>query len=135
MTRSPERPLPVTQYNGLLSKGVSPFRWLWFAVVISLFTTSPAYPWGKAMRSSLLTRLREIDSESSMQGKSRSSSSILWENTIRIEIDLGKDLPTFCIKVPTGGGKTLLATQILGLVYQTVLKVRHGSGLILWVRS
>lgn len=70
-----------------------------------------------------------------MQGKSRSSSSILWENTIRIEIDLGKDLPTFCIKVPTGGGKTLLATQILGLVYQTVLKVRHGSGLILWVRS
>ncbi len=30
---------------------------------------------------------------------------------------LGKDLPTFCIKVPTGGGKTLLATQILGLIY------------------
>ena len=46
---------------------------------------------------------------------------------------LGKDLPTFCIKVPTGGGKTLLATQILGLVYQTVLKNRNGSGLVLWV--
>jgi type III restriction enzyme len=46
---------------------------------------------------------------------------------------LEKDLPTFCIKVPTGGGKTLLATQILGLVYQTILKNRNGSGLVLWV--
>ncbi len=46
---------------------------------------------------------------------------------------LGKDLPTFCIKVPTGGGKTLLATQILGLVHQTILKDRNGAGLVLWV--
>jgi type III restriction enzyme len=46
---------------------------------------------------------------------------------------LEKDLPTFCIKVPTGGGKTLLATQILGLIYQTILKTRNGSGLVLWV--
>ena len=46
---------------------------------------------------------------------------------------LDKDLPTFCIKVPTGGGKTLLATQILGLVYQTILKDRNGAGLVLWV--
>ena len=30
---------------------------------------------------------------------------------------LSRDLPTFCIKVPTGGGKTLLATQILGLIH------------------
>ena len=46
---------------------------------------------------------------------------------------LGKDLPTFCVKVPTGGGKTLLATQILGLIHQTILKVRNGAGLVLWV--
>ncbi len=46
---------------------------------------------------------------------------------------LGKDLPTFCIKVPTGGGKTLLATQILGLIYRTLLKERNGTGLVLWV--
>lgn len=46
---------------------------------------------------------------------------------------LGKDLPTFCVKVPTGGGKTLLATQILGLVYQSILKDRNGAGLVLWV--
>lgn len=46
---------------------------------------------------------------------------------------LGKDVPTFCIKVPTGGGKTLLATHILGLVFHSILKSRNGSGLVLWV--
>ena len=46
---------------------------------------------------------------------------------------VGKDLPTFCIKVPTGGGKTLLATQILGLIHRTILKDRNGAGLVLWV--
>lgn len=39
---------------------------------------------------------------------------------------LGEDLPTFCIKVPTGGGKTLLATQALGSIYRTLLKERNG---------
>src|SRR5579864_9382236 len=46
---------------------------------------------------------------------------------------LGHDLPTFCVKVPTGGGKTLLATQALGSIYRTILKDRNGAGLALWV--
>ncbi len=46
---------------------------------------------------------------------------------------LGEDAPHFCIKVPTGGGKTLLATQILGSIYRTILKDRNGAGLVLWV--
>ena len=46
---------------------------------------------------------------------------------------LGKDMPNFCLKVPTGGGKTLLATQVLGLIYDTVLEKRNGAGLVLWV--
>jgi type III restriction enzyme len=46
---------------------------------------------------------------------------------------LGDDLPSFCIKVPTGGGKTLLATQALGSIYRTILKDRLGAGLVLWV--
>lgn len=45
----------------------------------------------------------------------------------------GADLPTFCLKVPTGGGKTLLATQILGQAYKTLLPARNGVGLVLWV--
>ena len=46
---------------------------------------------------------------------------------------LDEDLPTFCIKVPTAGGKTLLATQILGSIYRTILRDRNGAGLVLWV--
>jgi len=46
---------------------------------------------------------------------------------------LGRDMTTCCIRVPTGGGKTLLATQILGLIYGTILKDRKGAGLALWV--
>jgi type III restriction enzyme len=49
------------------------------------------------------------------------------------ENGLGEDLPTVCIKVPTGGGKTLLATQILGSAYRTIHKERNGAGLVLWV--
>jgi type III restriction enzyme len=41
---------------------------------------------------------------------------------------LGKDVPTSCVKVPTGGGKTLLATHFLGLIHQTILKSRNGAG-------
>ena len=50
---------------------------------------------------------------------------------------VGEDLPTFCIKVPTGGGKTLLATQVLGAIYRTIHRDRGGAGggagLVLWV--
>ena len=46
---------------------------------------------------------------------------------------IGKDMPNFCLKIPTGGGKTLLATQILGLIYSTILEKRNGVGLVLWV--
>jgi len=45
----------------------------------------------------------------------------------------GADLPTVCLKVPTGGGKTLLATQVLGQAYKTLLPARNGVGLALWV--
>ncbi len=49
------------------------------------------------------------------------------------ENGLGQDFPSFCIKVPTGGGKTLLATQILGSAFRTILQDRNGAGLVLWV--
>ena len=51
----------------------------------------------------------------------------------RLTTGAGADMPNFCLKVPTGGGKTLLATQILGQVYKTLLTARNGAGLVLWV--
>lgn len=44
---------------------------------------------------------------------------------------LGQPLPTFCLKVPTGGGKTLLAVKTVDLV-NTIYRKRQ-SGLVLWI--
>lgn len=42
-----------------------------------------------------------------------------------------KDLPNFCLKIPTGGGKTLLAVKAIELINSIYLKKR--TGLVLWV--
>ena len=44
---------------------------------------------------------------------------------------LGEPLPTFCLKIPTGGGKTLLATKVIDLV-NTHYR-RRQAGLVLWI--
>lgn len=44
---------------------------------------------------------------------------------------LNNPLPNFCLKIPTGGGKTLLAVKSVDLINQTYLKKQ--TGLILWV--
>ena len=44
---------------------------------------------------------------------------------------LGEPLPTFCLKIPTGGGKTLLATKVIDLV-NTHYR-RQQAGLVLWI--
>ena len=44
---------------------------------------------------------------------------------------LGEPLPSFCLKIPTGGGKTLLATRIIDLVNSLFRESRRG--LVLWV--
>ena len=44
---------------------------------------------------------------------------------------LGEPLPTFCLKIPTGGGKTLLATKVIDLVHTHFR--RRQSGLVLWI--
>ena len=44
---------------------------------------------------------------------------------------LGQLLPAFCLKVPTGGGKTLLAVKTIDLV-NTIYRKRY-TGLVLWI--
>jgi type III restriction enzyme len=39
---------------------------------------------------------------------------------------LGQPLPTFCLKIPTGGGKTLLAVKTIDLVQTIYRKSRTG---------
>ena len=44
---------------------------------------------------------------------------------------LGEHLPAFCLKIPTGGGKTLLATRVIDLVNAQFRRSRRG--LVLWI--
>lgn len=44
---------------------------------------------------------------------------------------LGEVLPSFCLKIPTGGGKTLLATKIIDLANMHFRHEQHG--LVVWV--
>lgn len=44
---------------------------------------------------------------------------------------LGRPLPCFCLKIPTGGGKTFLAVKTVDLINTNYLKKR--TGLVLWV--
>lgn len=50
---------------------------------------------------------------------------------IERENGLGQDLPTFCLKIPTGGGKTLLAVRTIDLINTYYL--RKQTGLVLWI--
>ena len=60
-----------------------------------------------------------------------------WQRTVRGRAyvprknGVGKPLPTFCLKIPTGGGKTLLAVKIVDLV--NIHYRRRQTGLVLWI--
>ena len=60
-----------------------------------------------------------------------------WEKSVPGRIyharknGLGEPLPSFCLKIPTGGGKTLLATKVVDLV-NTHYRKRQ-TGLVLWI--
>lgn len=40
--------------------------------------------------------------------------------------------PIVCIKVPTGGGKTLIASYSVSVIFDTYLKERSSKGLVMW---
>ena len=60
-----------------------------------------------------------------------------WKKTVSSQFylprknGLGQPLPSYCLKIPTGGGKTLLAAKVIDLV--NIHYRRRQSGLVLWI--
>lgn len=59
-----------------------------------------------------------------------------WEKVTKapyhsVKNGLNEPLPNFYLKIPTGGGKTILACHAIGLVNRTYLKKQ--TGLVLWI--
>ena len=92
--------------------------------------------------------LMELRREQSAGGHNRHASADAWKTigTRRrlqgvsfnakygeMETGDGRDLPNVCLLVPTGGGKTLLATQVIGRTLRHLLPEREGGGLVLWL--
>ena len=60
-----------------------------------------------------------------------------WEETgvgriyLKKKDGLGRPLPVFCLKIPTGGGKTILAVKTIDQVHSLYLK--RQTGLVVWI--
>ena len=77
-------------------------------------------------------KVREIDPEWNLDWAREA-----WEKAVparpynRRTTSTGEPLPSFCLKIPTGGGKTLLATRVIDLVHSKLL--HRQTGLVLWI--
>lgn len=45
----------------------------------------------------------------------------------------GLDVPFLCVKIPTGGGKTIVACSVLRVIHETYTVYKNGKGLVLWL--
>ncbi len=76
-------------------------------------------------------KLREADPEFSINFPQKA-----WEKTAGTQYlpkknGLGEDLPNFYIKIPTGGGKTIIACHAIDLINRNYLKKQ--TGIALWI--
>ena len=48
-------------------------------------------------------------------------------------VESGVDGPFVCIKIPTGGGKTIVACHLLNSIYQEYLRLERDTGIVMWL--
>jgi type III restriction enzyme len=73
----------------------------------------------------------QIDPEMSFDFPQRAWSKVVGTTYYSKKNGLGEDLPNFYLKIPTGGGKTILACHVIDLINRTYLKKQ--TGIVLWI--
>jgi superfamily II DNA or RNA helicase len=51
----------------------------------------------------------------------------------KIYNEIGLNVPFVCIKIPTGGGKTIVATHMVNSIYEKFTQSKNLKGLVLWL--
>lgn len=77
------------------------------------------------------TKVRTINPELSIDWASKAWEKVSTRAYHARRNGLGEPLPSFCLKIPTGGGKTLLATKAIDLINTQFRK--SNRGLVLWI--
>ncbi len=73
----------------------------------------------------------EIDPELSINFPLKAWEKIVGTTHYSRKNGLGEELPDFYLKIPTGGGKTILACHTIDLINRTYLKKQ--TGIVLWI--
>ncbi|MCK4322105.1 DEAD/DEAH box helicase family protein, partial [candidate division WOR-3 bacterium] len=73
----------------------------------------------------------EIDPELSINFPLKAWEKIIGTTYYSKKNGLGEELPAFYLKIPTGGGKTILACHIIDLINRVYLKKQ--TGIVLWI--
>lgn len=75
-----------------------------------------------------VARYRSIDEEDSAGVAFYKRTNTPWQ-----PLTGNPETPFVCVKVPTGGGKTLIAAHAAGLLYDALLQDKDDTGIILWL--
>jgi type III restriction enzyme len=76
-------------------------------------------------------RAIEIDPELSINFPLKAWEKVVGTTYYSKKNGLGEELPNFYLKIPTGGGKTLLACHTIDLINRNYLKKQ--TGIVLWI--
>ena len=76
-------------------------------------------------------KVRTVEPDAGFDWAARAFEKVTERSPFPRRNGLGQPLPSFCLKIPTGGGKTLLATKTVDLVNTHFRK--SNRGLVLWI--
>src|SRR5229473_759716 len=76
-------------------------------------------------------KAREIDADLGIDWATKAWEKVCSRTYHPRRNGLGEPLPSFCLKIPTGGGKTFLATKTIDLINTHFRK--SNRGLVLWI--